>query len=307
VLGGRRLAPRTQFIAQIGGGRVPLASLLGQAFETNPLEFRGDRFVDFARPSRFAGVNLPFQPLGAVFLSSTSRCAAEGALARQKLVEDDSHTPDITTCVHQVRVARKLLGRHVQVGSGDLVFPLVNPPFGNRHGQAEVGYSGPPALVDQNVVGLEVAVIQSLLVDVAHGLDNGSSSSATCSGESFHLPGELAQVPTVDEFLHDIQPPVVFVDAEDADDVGMPQGQALFGFLPKQFPMRTRLGPLVAQHLDRHVVPLGALGLVDHAKTALAQAAHDPVRSNVLGQRLVDGLPILRGSEVLRGGTVRLE
>jgi hypothetical protein len=69
----------------------------------------------------------------------------------------------------------------------------------------------------------------------------------------------------------------------------------------------TRLGPLVAHHLNRHVFPLGVQGLIDHAKTALAQAAHDSVGTDELGQRVVAGLPILRGSELLRGGTVCLK
>jgi hypothetical protein len=88
--------------------------------------------------------------------------AAKGSAACQKFVKDDAQRPNVGAAIKVMGIAAKLLGRHVGRRAGDLPTQL-NLCF-VVDGETEVEDMHPPLMIDNQVGGLEVAVVDTLRV-----------------------------------------------------------------------------------------------------------------------------------------------
>ena len=108
------------------------------------------------------------------------RLAADRGRAGQEFIQDHAQGVDVGPHVDVERVERRLLGGHVERGSGDRAERREQALLAQLHpagglGQAEVDHRGDRdavVVLDQDVCRLQVAVDDPLLVRVLHGRAN---------------------------------------------------------------------------------------------------------------------------------------
>jgi hypothetical protein len=144
---------------------------------------------------------------------------SNGTSPGQELVEDAAERVDVGLLVDGL--AASLLGRDVVARSHDRAGDR-HPVDVERVGDAEVGHLRPPVAVDQDILGLDVAVDEPVLVR-----EREPAGDLECELDRFArferplLVEELLQVHAVDVFEDDELPTVLLAAVDHGDDVRM--------------------------------------------------------------------------------------
>jgi hypothetical protein len=211
--------------------------------------------------------------------------AREGPRAGAHLVHDRAHRPDVRARVGAL--AADLLGRHVRQRAGQVPGGLRAAEARDRRAgralearEAEIQHLRPPARVQDDVAGLQVAVDDALLVRGLERLrhlerDRARSRLGQRSGleqPRERVPGHVLEHEEVDA--------IVRIEVEQRGDVGMeePRQRArLEPQLPAVLFAATRVG-IGVQDLQRHVALEARIGGAIHAShAALAEPLDDPI------------------------------
>jgi len=178
--------------------------------------------------------------------------------------------------------------------------------LGARHldarGEAEVRDQGATVGVDENVVGLDVAVHQSLAVRGGDASGDLSEGVEELAGGPVLAP--LGQGGPGDELHHEVDVGSVLAYVVDAHDVGMPQSGERFG-LGEQSSLRLLAGVAYGHHLDRDLaIELRVVGDVHDAHAAGAEGtSQDVATEGVLGERgVVPFVVVFVSNSVVRRG-----
>ncbi len=204
------------------------------------------------------------------------RGSLEGRLSREDVVERGSERVDVAALVVRL-VAARLLGRHVgeradlRAGARDL-----------RRGAAELGDPevedvGPRGGVDEDVLGLQVAVDDALLVRVLDGARHVAERLERPVEREPVLPGEppLEGQP-LDELHGYVVLPLDLAGLEDGDDARMAEPRDGLRLSPEALEARRVRRAVVADGLEREE-PLQAVvpGAEDDAHAAPADLSEE--------------------------------
>jgi hypothetical protein len=142
----------------------------------------------------------------------------------EHLVEHDTEAPDIDAAVNFVAFATELFGGHIEQraasGAG------VGGPVGFAHGESEVGEPELSGLIDEDILGFEVAVEDAFFVGVLQDFGNLADDADTFSGAQraevcwrVFRGGELFGKIAAGDVLHDeYRQVLVFEDVKDLDN-----------------------------------------------------------------------------------------
>src|SRR5215204_7037019 len=209
------------------GGVGTLARVLREAIEDQGLHSLADLRAHLARRSR---------SLGYVLVCDLYGVAREGLLARGSVVEGRAERVDVALGGDPLptQLLRRGVGRRPEVGAGTVVArgPVQGP------GDAEVGQLGTTPLVQENVVGFDVAVNDAPLVGVGEPRsDVGPDPREQILGERPAPVHEVLEVSPGDVLHNDVGDlaPVelVFARVEDPDYVGMGESGRSASLAPK--------------------------------------------------------------------------
>ena len=176
--------------------------------------------------------------------------AVERHLTGQELVEDAAERVDVRLLVD--RLAARLLGRDVVAGSHDRAGDR-HPVDVERMGDAEVGYLRAAVGVDQDVLGLDVAVDEPVLVrkrEPAGDLERELDRLAWVKGT--FLVEELLQVHPVDVFEDDELPTVLLAAVDHRDDVRMSELRDRASLAAEAFDVGVVARELLVEDLQRN-------------------------------------------------------
>ena len=264
----RRVQGELERPGELRDALEPVVALLGEAPQHHSVELRRQHH-DVARPRR-TSLPMAHEDLG--------RHTPEGRPADQHLVQDHAHRVDVGPRVDlDPRVA--LLRRHVRGRAEDR--PLGRDPGVRRveapH-DAEVGETGPGAEVDEDVLGLEVAVGEARGVRRVEGAqDGGRERPHLVQVERARVGPEPRRERRGLDELHDEErrPVVEPLHAVEPGHPGRAYGGERFRFA-HQACLGERL--LAARQLDRH---LGAAGRGDRREDHAEAAAPDQAQRAV--------------------------
>ena len=207
------------------------------------------------------------------------RCeAADGQLAGEHLVKDHAEREDVGAVVDFPRLA-DLFGRHVVERAHDLCVAGERGVLGaglKQLGQTEVGDLHMAGAVEEDVVGLDVAVDHALVVGVLERVANLGHHAERLGGCELAGFLRLAEVHAVHVFHDEVKEIARLARLVDEDDVGVAQlgeGARLAG----EALGKGRVGGHVAgEDLERHdPIERTLAGLVDDAHAALADQLED--------------------------------
>ena len=200
--------------------------------------------------------------------------------ACKHLIEDDAEGPDVGPVVD--RLAAGLFRGHVRHGSDD--------PRGQgsrrkirRPGQAEIHNLGTPGGSEHDIVGLDIAVNDPLLVGGLKSpgqLDGQVQSLGQVEGAGAK---KLPQVRAVDKLHGDEEPSVGFADLMDGGDMRMVQGGRGL-----RFPLEAGIFPDPAARVGTDELEgnepfqAGVFGLVDNTHSPFAQTFDNQVVGDAL-------------------------
>ena len=199
----------------------------------------------------------------------------------EHLIEHHTQGVDIRPRVDQVRVASGLLRAHVGQRPHDLAGNRDQRvlAIGNRLGQAEIQDAQVTFGIHQQVAGLEIAVDDSLLVRMVHGIAGDGKEFQNLLQAQLVVTHILRDRYAADIVHHIVQlPGGRDATVENDNDVGMPQVADQF-----HFPLKALLGGCrgvwaFPQHLQCDVAVRGLLyGLVDDGLPTPAKLTHDRV------------------------------
>ena len=290
--GGRK---RLDVEREVVGGLEALGGVLLQAVVDDPLQRGGQGRVRHRHLRR-------------LFLEDRvqrldRRAPLEGALAGEHLVQDGAEREDVRPMVGIVPA--HLLGRHVPDGSQDHPFLGVGiAGDGRAHavlegarergapelGEAEVEDLHPAVAGQEDVVGLEVAVDDPLLVgggEAAGDLDRVVHHLARRQRHPAHA---LAEGLALQQLAHHVGRAGLVPDVVDGDDVRMVEGAGGPRLLLEPLEARGIGAHRGGENLDRDLAAQARVaGAVDLAHRARPEQVHDLVRpSCVPAARLMD-------------------
>ena len=142
-----------------------------------------------------------------------------------------------------------------------------------RHelGQAEIGDFHLAAFVQQDVLGLDIAMDDPFFMGVLQGLANLGDDCQCLLRLQTSALDEMPQIAPVDELHDQVKQAARFAEIVDGDDVGMAEPGQGAGFASKAFGKGRIATPLGRQDLDSHLaIQLDLPGPVDGAHAALA-------------------------------------
>ena len=152
-------------------------------------------------------------------------------------------------------------------------------------GQAEIGDLHSPALVDQDVLGLDVAVDDAFVVSELQGVANLRHDRQRLLRRHPAGLNRLPQVHAVDIFHDEEIQPLGLAEIVDGDDVRMAQPGQRAGFAREPLGKRRIVAGFHRQNLDRHQPIEPRLpGFVDRPHAPLAQQFEDFKLRKSLGQ-----------------------
>ncbi|CAA9298234.1 MAG: hypothetical protein AVDCRST_MAG11-638 [uncultured Gemmatimonadaceae bacterium] len=229
----------------------------------------------------------------------------EGRRAGEHLVADDAERVDVAPPV-DLALAERLLRAHVGRGAqhhADLGEPLGARARERARRDAEVGDHGAAALaVEQDVVGLDVAVHHAARVRVGERVGDVGEDAADHGHRRARLPAEArAEALPLDERHDEVGQPVALVDRVDGHHVRVRERR---GGLHLALEPRAHVGAereVGREHLERHAASQAAVArLVDdgHRPPAdlvldvvvLAEGSGHPVAKTV-GHRCAHAAP----------------
>ena len=202
-----------------------------------PLELPGGSIVKLPR-----GIGLVAQD----GLEDHAPVADEWSLSREHPVQDHTDRPEIGPAVQAMGFASDLLRGHVARGARDFTRRR-EPTFFTRRGpeglagavcdadrpqrmclftdrQTEIGHVRIAVNVEQNIIGLEIAMNQPSLVGVIHRLRHGDHEADGIGVSQPMLAQERGQALPVDVLQDDVDGAVTLLpDIVDRDDCGVLQ------------------------------------------------------------------------------------
>ncbi len=206
----------------------------------------------------------------------------ERDLADQHLVEDDAEAVDVGARVGGV--AHRLLGGDV-VGGAEDAAGGGHPVLFELAGDAEVGQFRPPLVVDEDVLGLDVAVDHVAGVgdaEAAGDLDRVGDRLLDVEGADPRDP--LLQRLAFDVLEDDVGVAVVLAGVDHRDDVGVGDLRDRPRLLPEALDLVGLLRHLAVHDLDRDRAVEGLVfGQVDGGHAAAAQLRLQPVAAREHG------------------------
>ena len=202
--------------------------------------------------------------------------AAEGNRAGGHLVEDHAEREDVG--LRADRLALDLLGRHVERRADDRARLRHSRLLGGL-GQAEVGDVHVIGGVDHDVLGLQVAVDDALVVRGLEAFRRLAEDAQEALGRQLALLlQDRGQVPPVDELHRQELDAVALAEIEDAQDVGVRHAARELDLALEALEDLGVLGDVRPDELQRDVaVQALVVHEVDGAHSAHAEEALDAV------------------------------
>ena len=292
---GSSLRARLEGLHEGHGARPPVLGLLGQGLHEHPHQ----RLLDLVGRGERDGI------LHVLHQDRDGGVGGEGHVAGEELVGDDAESVDVGPPVHLG--ARGLFGGHVlrgaadHAGLGELVGAL------QHLRDAEVGQVDALVLVQQDVLGLHVAVHDALAVRVGQrlggALENAHGRAPDREPSALDDAGEGAAG-------HEAQghPRHALLDVEgvDRDDVRMLEAAHRLRLAQEPLGKGGVVQKLLRQDLERDMaVELGLVGLVDRGHASAAQGLDDPIGSGVRAGR--QGHASTSGHEAYHPRSARFE
>ncbi len=202
---------------------------VGIAASGGPREAAQDDAAQVGRHAAGGGEGL-YAPAQDLMAEGLPGAPEEGAAAVEGLEEGDAEAELVGAGVG--RAAEVLFGGHVRGGAagvgvggfgGDVELVVIRGADGlvGGDGEAEVDDAGPAFLVDEDVVGLEVAVDDALAMGGGEALPGGEEHVADLPPGARVLGEPGAEGLAADELHGDEEAAVDGADVEDAGDVGV--------------------------------------------------------------------------------------
>ena len=237
---------------EIAGGLEPEVRRLLDAPLDDPSKRRGHGVGQLGRIRLEHGID-----------GGDPRITTEGRRAGNHLVEDRAEGEDIGAVVHGFTT--NLLGRHVaQRAHGDTDIgqgrdrrgrPGIRRLGRRQLGDAEVQDLGPPVALQEQVLGLEIAMHDAARVGGGERLGDGDADLDGLARGEGSATQPLAKVLALEELRHDVRLAVGGADVVDADDIGMRQQARRPGFDLEPAQTLRIGGKARGQRLDRHIAP----------------------------------------------------
>ncbi len=204
--------------------------------------------------------------------------ATEGRLARQHLVEDAPKAVDVGPAI-EIAIRHALFGAHV-VRSAERdagLRQLLLARGGCRPGDPEIHHQGMP-VIDQDVLGLDVAVYDALLVRVLERIGCfGREEHGIVDAEWSRAVEARAQRLAGDERHDVVQLPVEFPGVVQRQDPRMAEARR-HGDLAQKALGSERHADVGEQHLDRDIAGVALVaGEVDRGHAPAADLTGDEV------------------------------
>jgi hypothetical protein len=233
---------------------------------------------------------------------SAKRRAVEGRAADDEMVEGGAEPVDVGRPLDAARVARRLLGGHVGRGAREDALLREAAAALREPGEAEVQHEDPPAAIEHEIGGLEVAVDDALLV---RGMDGARGDAERLDGLAERKRG-LLQRPPLHVLHHDVGPPAFLGDPVDGDDVRVGEPGRDDGLAGEALQRRALLGQRDRELQRASAAELAVPGFPDFAGAAPAEALDEhEVRDAPRGVVLMGGGLRWEGAaRYLEGGVV---
>ncbi len=249
---GMPVGERVERKREIAGGLEPEVGRLLDAPLDDPSQRRGHGVGQLGR------IRLEHRIDG-----GNPRITTERRRAGDHLVEDRAEGEDIGAVVDGLTA--NLLGRHVAqrahghtgLGQGRdrRCRPRVQRLGRRQLGDAEIQDLGPPVALQEQVLGLEIAVHDAAGVGGGQRLGDGDANLDGLARGEGSAAQTLAKGLPIEELRHDVRLAVGGPDVVDADDVGVRQLARGLGF-DLEAAQTLRIGRQARrQRLDRHVAP----------------------------------------------------
>ncbi len=226
--------------------------------------------------------------------------AAEGALPRGHLVEQDPEREDVGAVVH--RQALSLLRRHVGDRAHDTAVlgdrlrllggPVALVAVVAQLGEAEVQHLQPPVRGQHHVLGLQVAVEDALPVGRGHRVGHGDGEREEALHREAARRDRLAERLALDELHRQEAEPVLLLEgAVEGDDAGVAQRGDRLRLALEALDLLGVRRHLGRQHLEGHAaVEPGVERQVDVAHAPRADRLEDAVRAESPAHEAAVGL-----------------
>ena len=289
--------------AHVGGGLVAQAWVLLQRLVDQVFQLgRNLRIEPHRRDRRFVQDGIEHRCAGV---------AAKRQCARQHLVENRAEGKQVGA--HVQFLAQRLLGRHVgrrthrRARAGQVLRRHRQGRRSSRRGhdgllycrhlrQSEVEHLGMPALGDQDVRRLDVAVDDPLCVRRIQRVGDLDSQVQHLLHRHRCARDQVFERGSVQVFHDDERTTLGFIDLVNRADVGMVQRRGGKRLAPEPLQRRSVLRQIVGQELQGHMPrQLLVFGVIDHTHAAAAQLGDN----SIVGNGCVDQMPFTRGERIV--------
>jgi hypothetical protein len=151
-----------QIIGHILGRRITLGGSFRESLEANTVQFLWDGIFPLAE-----GTYFHVRDLLQHFLY---RIPLERSSSGQQFIQDYAQAENVGPAIDPMPFATRLFRRHIARRSG-VTWPFADIPL--PQGQPEIRHEWLPALVEEEVAGLDVPMHDALLVGIVESLGHG--------------------------------------------------------------------------------------------------------------------------------------
>jgi len=241
--------------------------------------------------------------------------AFAGEFASEEFVEDDAEGIDVGAAVDALGVGLLLGGAVAGGAEGGFGGVIggggadVREAVGGAEdfGDTEVGNLDAAGFIEEEVLGLDVAVDDAAVVGELEGVAEGGDDGEGFPGGEFLDAQQLAEVHAIDEFHEEVEEAAGLAEVVDGDNVGVVEGGEGAGFASEAFGELGVVDAFGGEELEGDEAVEGFLpGLVNDAHAAAAEEFED-LELGKVGGNLVRRQGRLGGGGVIGEDGFRLE